>query len=305
MFRSPAALAIAGLLLAWPAAAAAQACCAGGALVNPTRLAEYEDGAVGLQLRGRGMLGSFDGTGTYTSGDHEQDLQQDLAASWRLTRRAQAGLLLPFVETRRTEGDAESTGAGLGDLAFTGRYDFALAAETLRWPGFALLATVVLPTGKAAGSGTNPSGTDATGTGTVNVSLGVSFEKIHGPLYFALNGWLTYSGDRAVDTPGFDTTTTSFPLQVTAVGVAGYVFENEAAAAVYASFLDRGNTTVNGATQSGTELRLTTLGLSGLLPLGERWRVQGTLFADVPVAPLGRNEEAGAGLTLALVRLFL
>ena len=299
--RAALALALAATVgvLAWPSAAAAQACCAGGALVNPTRLAPYEDAAAGVQLRARGMFGSF-GNGTFAWSRNEQDLQQDLAASLRLAKRAQAGLLLPFVETRRLESGQASTGAGLGDLGLTARYDFALASETLHWPGFALLASAVLPTGKAAGSGTNPAGTDATGTGTVNLSLGVSLEKIHGPLYFALDGWLTYSRDRTEQS-----ITTSFPLQVTAVALAGYVFESEAAAALYVSFLDRGDTTVSGMVQPGSELRLTTAGLSGLLPVGERWRLQGTVFADLPVPALGRNEEAGGGLTAALVRLWM
>lgn len=304
MCGSARALLVAALALAWPATAAAQACCAGGALVNPTRLAPYEDAAVGLQLRARAVLGSFDGHGTYTSGQNEQDFQQDLAASVRITRRAQAGLLLPLVETRRVEAGQASAGAGLGDLGLTARYDFALASETLVWPGFALLASVVAPTGKAAGSGTNPAGTDATGTGTVNASLGVSFEKIHGPLYFALDGWVTASGDRTVDAPG-GPLTTSFPLQVTAVAVAGYVFQSEAAAAAYVSFLDRGDIQLNGVRQSGTELRLTTVGVSGLLPVGERWRLQGTLFSDLPAGAFGRNELTGGGLTVALVWLWI
>ncbi len=303
MFGNAARAAVA-LALAWPATAAAQACCAGGALINPTRLAPYEDAAAGLQLRARGMYGSFDGAGTYTSAQDEQDFEQDLAASVRISRRGQAGILIPFVQTRRLESGQASTGAGLGDLAFTGRYDFALASEMLFWPGLAVLASVVAPTGKAAGSGTNPAGTDATGTGTVSASLGVSFEKIHGPLYFALDGWATFSADRSVGTPA-GTITTSFPLQMTALAVAGYVFESEAAAAAYVSFIRRGDTTLNGAGQPGTELRLTTVGLSGLLPVAERWRLQGTLFADLPVGALGRNEQAGAGLTVALVRLFM
>jgi len=166
----------AALAAAWPASAAAQACCAGGALVNPTRLAPYEDAAAGLQLRVRGQVGSFGAHGDYAASHNEQDLEQDLAASFRIARRAQAGLVLPFIETHRVESGESSVGSGLGDLAMTARYDFALASETLYWPGFALLAAVVFPTGRAAGSGTNPAGTDATGTGTVSGSLGLAFE---------------------------------------------------------------------------------------------------------------------------------
>jgi hypothetical protein len=306
-FRSAGLLAGAALALAlaWPATALAQACCAGGALVNPTRLAPYEDAAAGLQVRARAQLGTFGANGRFSSARDEQDFEQDLAGSLRFARRGQAGVVLPFVETRRSESGQASAGSGVGDLALTARYDFTLAAEMLHWPGVGALASVVLPTGKAAGSGTNPAGTDATGTGTVNVSLGISLEKVHGPLYVALNGWLVYSGSRSVDTPGFGTITTSFPLQVNALLVGGYVFEDEAAVAAYVSFLRRGDTTVDGAEQPGTELRLTTVGLSGLLPLAERWRLQGALYTDLPAAPFGRNEQAGAGATLTLVHLWM
>jgi hypothetical protein len=295
----------AALAAAWPAAAAAQACCAGGALVNPTRLAPYEDAAVGLQVRVRAQLGSFGAGGEVTAARNEQDFEQDLAASFRVARRAQAGLVLPFVETRRIESGQPSLGSGLGDLALTGRYDFALASETLRWPGVALLAAVVFPTGKAAGSGTNPAGTDATGTGTVSGSLGLALEKIQGPFYGALEGWVTLSGSRTVDTPGFGSTTTDFPPQINALAVAGYVFQSEAAAALYVAFLDRGDVTIDAMKAPATELRLTTVGASGLLPVGERWRLQGTLFGDLPVAPLGRNEQVGVGGTVALVYLWM
>ena len=62
--------------------AAAQACCAGGALVNPARLALHEDYAVGLQTRVRQDLGSFDPDGRYHSSANEQDFEQDLAAAF-------------------------------------------------------------------------------------------------------------------------------------------------------------------------------------------------------------------------------
>ncbi|HSS39394.1 MAG TPA: hypothetical protein VLT58_11545 [Polyangia bacterium] len=304
-FRDLALVAAAALGVGWPARAAAQACCAGGALVNPTRLAPYEDASAGVQLRARAAFGSFGASGQFTASRTEQELEQDLAGSFRIARRAQGGVVLPFVETRRVESGQASTGSGLGDLALTGRYDFALASEMLYWPGFALVGSLIFPTGKAAGSGTNAAGTDATGTGTLNASLGAAFEKIHGALYFDVQAWVTYSRDRTVDTPGFGSTTTSFPLQLTALGVVGLVFDSEAALAAYVSFLDRGDTSLNGAAQPGTELRLTTAGLSGLLPIGERWRLQGTLYGDVPLDHFGRNEQASGGVTVALVRLWM
>ena len=236
------AILVAGAARAAPAAA--QACCAGGALVSPVRLSPPEDYAVGLQTRARNDVGSFQANGSYVvSSSTEQDLEQDLAASFRLARRAQVGLVLPYVETHRTGPGIDDWGSGIGDVALNARYDFKLAAEMMYWPGFALLGGVVFPTGKAVGDGTNPAATDATGTGTTSVSLGVDLEKVHGPLYGALNLWASYSASNTVTPPGLTgPLTTSYPLQLTALAVAGYVFDNKAAAALYVNFLERGDT---------------------------------------------------------------
>jgi hypothetical protein len=308
--RRAAALGILAVILAVGMAratpAAAQACCAGGALVSPVRLAPPEDYAVGLQTRARHAVGSFGADGSFVSssaGSTEQDLEQDLAASFRLTHRAQVGLVLPYLETHRMQSGADAWGSGIGDVAFNARYDFKLAAEMLYWPGFALLANVVLPTGKAAGDGTNPASTDATGTGTYSVSLGVDLEKVHGPLYAALYAWVTHSGSSTVLPPGaMAPLTTSYPLQVTALAVAGYVFENESAAALYINFLERGNDSVNGMIQPGTVLRLTTVGATGLVPVAEDWRLSASVYCDVLLSSFGRNQQAGAGLSASLVR---
>ena len=297
----------AALLLAALAAratpAAAQACCAGGALVSPVRLAPPDDYAVGLQTRVRSDMGSFlpDGSYVSTSTSSEQDVEQDLAASFRLARRAQVGIVLPYVETHRTQPGVDEWGSGLGDVALNARYDFKLAAEMTYWPGFALLGGVVFPTGKSVADGTNPTSTDATGTGTFNASLGVDLEKVHGPLYGAVNLWATYSGSSSAPGANNMTITTSYPLQLTALAVAGYVFESEAAVALYVNFLERGDTAVNGATSGGSDLRLTTVGATGLLPIEVDWRLSASFYADILASSFGRNEQAGVGGTVSLV----
>ncbi|HXJ19035.1 MAG TPA: hypothetical protein VMT03_02295 [Polyangia bacterium] len=285
--------------------AAAQACCAGAALVNPARLALHEDFSLGMQARFRADLGSFDPSGHYTAASTEQDFEQDLAGSIRLTDRSQAGAVLPLVETRRLESGVPAWGSGIGDLAFNGRYDFVYPTEGLYWPGVAVMADVLVPTGKPVGEGTNPASTDATGTGTYNASVGIEVQKVSGPLYFAVDGWLTYCWSRTVTIPGSATLTTSFPLQWAVLGVAGYVFGNEAAVGIYANVLGRGDDTLNGELQPGTALRLTTVGLSGMLPVHDVWRIQGTLFSDILVSSFGRNELGGAGISAALVRVWM
>jgi hypothetical protein len=304
--RTPFAATIVLAVIARAVPVAAQACCGGGSLASPTRLAPHEDLAVGVQTRARSVLGSFGSAGQYTSAAMEQDLEQDLAASFRLTERGQIGAVVPYLETRRIESGVGQWGSGVGDLAFSARYDFLYAAEALYWPGFGLLASAVIPTGRSSGDGTNPSSTDATGTGTFNATIGLDIEKAHGPLYGAIDAWVTYCSDLTVTPPGGSamTMTTSFPLQWTLLALAGYVFDNEAALALYVNLLERGDDTLDGAQQTGTVLRLTTLGVSGVLPLRDLWRIQGTVFSDVLISSFGRNEQGGIGLTAALVRLW-
>ncbi|MCP6769744.1 hypothetical protein NL529_33355, partial [Klebsiella pneumoniae] len=61
-------------------------------------------------------------------------------------------------------------------------------------------------------------------------------------------------------------------------------------------------TTINGTTQPGSDLRLTTVGATGLLPVAEAWRLSASLYADVLASSFGRNEQAGVGGTVSLVR---
>jgi hypothetical protein len=287
---------------------AAQACCAGGALVSPARLALHEDYAVGLQVKARDDLGAFDENGHYAGfqQEQEQDFEQDLAASFRLTRRAQAGVVLPIVETHRVVSGLSEWGGGIGDVALNARYDFLTAAEAVYLPGFGLLASAVFPTGTPSDQAKKPLATDATGTGTYNVTIGADVEKVLGHAFGSLNAWMTYRFDRTVLTPGAASITESFALQWTFLAVAGYVFDSEAALGLYLNLLEEGDGTVNGTRDAGTSLRLTTGGLVGVLPIHDVWRIQGSLFSDVLISSFGRNEPAaGIGLTVTLIRVWL
>jgi hypothetical protein len=225
-------------------------------------------------------------------------LEQDLAASVRLFRRAQVGMLLPMIQNHHVAGGADAWGGGLGDLALTARYDFLLAADEVRWPGIALLAGLTFPTGTSSDEASAPLAADATGGGTYNGALGLGLEKVHGHLYTGLDGWLTYrSNPKLVNE--------SFGLRWTAMAIAGWVFDNEAAVALYASYLYEGPPSIDGMTQPNSDLRLTTVGAAGVVPLHELWRLQGAAFSDVMFSSFGRNEIGGFGLTLSLVRAFL
>ncbi|HEX3344475.1 MAG TPA: hypothetical protein VHS09_07865 [Polyangiaceae bacterium] len=158
-------------LTAWafPAAARAQACCAGGSAVTPGRLELHEDALVGAELRAAALLGSYDTGGRYRAnpaGDTEGDFEEDLLGAVRVLRRGQVALLVPLVETQRQDPrDGGHFGGGIGDVNLGARYDFVLAGESRVVPGVALLGGVTFPTGKPPELASPPLAVDATGIG--------------------------------------------------------------------------------------------------------------------------------------------
>lgn len=293
-------------LIAGARSAAAQACCSGGALVTPTRLAVYEDYAVALQTRARTNFGSFGADGRYVSSSTaEQVLQQDLAAAVRLGNKLQVGALVPTVLTHRTQTGIDEWGGGVGDIALTARYDLSLASDHMRWPGFSVLVGVGIPTGTPPDRASNPLVTDATGTGTTDVTLGLAVEKVSGHAYGAINGWLTYRFSRMISPPGMDPFRQEYGLRGTLMAVGGWVFESRAALALYASLLEEGADTNGGVSNPAMRKRLTTAGAAGVLPLWDYWRAQGAVFSDVMLAPFGQNETVGVGLSASIVRVWM
>lgn len=269
--------------------------------MTPARLALHEDFAVGLQLRARSNPGSFDATGGYaTSAGAEHVLQQDVVAAARFAANGQAGILLPFLQTHRSAGGLDDWGGGMGDLSVTGRYDVLLAAETVHWPGLAVLAAVTLPTGRPPERASHALAADVTGNGSYDATVGLALEKTTPHLYGALNGWVTHRFDRSVGN-----LTQSFSTRWAAQVVGGYVFDSEAALGLYATVRNEGPSTIAGVTDPLTSTRLTTLGAAGVLPLRDLWRVQGSASFDVPLASFGKNEPAGFGLAGSLVRVWL
>jgi len=307
-FREAAALVAALVIaaMARPRPASAQACCAGGTVVTPARLALHEDWAVGVQMKARSNPGSYGVDGHYqASGGVEQVFEQDFAASARITDSAQAGIMVPMFQTHRNLSGIDDWGSGVGDLSLTARYDFLLPGQALYWPGVGLLVSTTLPTGTPPDKAKHALAADATGEGTYDLTAGVNVDKSNGHLYAGISGWATHRFARTVAVPGSMPINESFALRWTILAVASYVFENEAALGVQVSTMNEGIATINGVPDSTTRLRTTTVGVAGVLPVRDNWRVQGSLFSDVMLASFGRNEPAGYGLTVAIVRVWL
>jgi hypothetical protein len=266
----------------------------------------HEDALVGVQLRASELLGSWAADGRWIgnpSGTSEQDFEEDLVATLRVLRRGQVTLFAPFVETRRTGaasgGTLTDSGGGIGDVNLAARWDFTLAGESQVWPGIALLAGLTLPSGRPADdhAPSHPLAADATGIGAYQGSVGLALEQTFGSWLVDVTALVAQRAPRTAN--GVRTT---LGTQLTFLGAVGYTFENDCAAAFVASYTLEGDATIDGDKEDGTGNAFTQLALTGLVPIDDRWRVQGSLYVQPPIAHFGRNHPATTGVTLFFAR---
>lgn len=293
------ALATALLVLALPARARAQACCAGSGALTPGRLALHEKALIGGQLRAAGVLGSFDARGRYTgspSGSSELDFEQDLYGAIRILDQGQLALLVPFVATRRQAQGRSEVGGGVGDINASARYDFYNAGQSKYIPGIAMLAGLTLPTGRAVESATHPLATDATGVGALQGNTGLAVEQAYGHWLFNGTFLVAKRVGRTVNA-----VTETLGTQFTVLAATAYSFDNDAALALAASLTVEGQAVIDGAPVPESQRRLVLVSVAGLWPLSDTWRLQGSLFLNPPVPQLGRNNPATGGFTFGVL----
>jgi hypothetical protein len=286
-----------GAVLAMAGRAHAQACCAGAGVFAPARLKLGEDALLGMQVRARSVLGSFDRQGRYVSAPpdaSELDFEQDLLGTWRPWGDLQLGVMVPLVETRRAVPSLAETGWGLGDVALTGRYEL-VPPNTNNLPGLALQVGASLPTGRAPEDADQPLGTDATGLGSTQLSAGLDVERALGNLLLDGSGLLTWRLARTVGG-----VREQLGLAGSLFGAVGWAFRHERALALTAAVALEGPARINGEAVPDSGRILTTLGLSAGTPLPAGWRLQGRLYADLPV--LGKNQTAGPGVSAVVLR---
>jgi hypothetical protein len=256
-----------------------------------------------MQMRGRYVMGAFGGGGSYaTSAGGTRDLgfEEDLFAALRLGSRFQAALLAPFVQTSRAAPGASEFGGGLGDVAASARFDLADAGTHGAWPGVALLASVSLPTGTPPDEANDPLATSGTGTGSVEGNVGVAVEEIIGTGFVSLTGFVSKRTARAVD--GIEQ---SFAPRLTAILAGGYTFGHDTTLGAFASALRQGDAHDPRGPIANSGVSLVTAGAALATPLWQTWRLQATVFTDVPVAGWGRNQTVGLGGTLAMIRFWI
>jgi hypothetical protein len=280
-----------------PARALAQACCAGGSVITPARLALHEDGLVGLQEKAGSVLGTYELSRQYrpqTAGVTELDFEQDLFAALRVLPRAQVALLVPLLETRRaTPALGSQFGGGIGDVNVSARYDFVVAGESRYVPGIALLAGLTMPTGRTPENAAPPLLSNATGIGAFQLNAALALEQTFGSWLVDATAIVAKRTDYGGETPG---------TQVTLLAAGAYVFENDAAMALSASYAFEGDATSGGADVPDSAKNVTTLTLSGLWPVSDAWKLLGGIYLNPPVTSLGTNQPSVAGMTYTLIR---
>ena len=287
--------------------ALAQACCAGGSVATPTRLAVYERVAVGFQTSARQVIGEWNAAGDVgRSTGTERSLDQTIAATFRLASRWQASASIPSVETFRSQEGVRAWGGGVGDATASVRYDALTLGEWLPWPAVGLILAATAPTGKPPERSEGTLGTDVTGAGTWEVAGAVHLEQTYHRAYFAVMGETAYRLSRTISASGMNVKQ-SYPLRGSATIWAGYALERGAAAAMYLRGFHQNEASagsVSGSALNTAEAR-TTLGVAGMAPFWDGWRVQCAVFSDLPFSGWGRNVPATSGLSVSLVHAWL
>jgi hypothetical protein len=163
----------------------------------------------------------------------------------------------------------------------------------------ALLAGVTFPSGIPAESAAQPLAANTTGLGAWQVAGGLSLERTFLDR-IVLNG-------TALVTQGFDrhvgAVSEQLGTQFSGLFAAGWIFPDEAAVAVTFTYSDSLDTRLNGVAQPSSEIQVNTLGLAGGIPITDEWRIQGTVFWDLPF--LGRNHIDSLGGSVTVIRSFL
>jgi hypothetical protein len=260
---------------------------------------------VGVQAKAGWVPGSFEAGGHYVpspAGANELDLEQDLFGAIRLLDRGQAALLVPVVETWRASLGRSESGGGLGDVNASLRYDFTLAGASRFLPGVAALAGITLPTGTPADApGLGALATGATGIGAYQLNLGLAVEQTFGPWLVSASGLVAQRTARTVGS-GDSAVHERLGLQWTALAAAAYTFRGGISVALSLSEVIEADAVVDGADSPGSGHRLPAAALSGVVPLDDDLRLQGSLYDNPPIPALGENQTADLGLTLTAVR---
>jgi Putative MetA-pathway of phenol degradation len=283
-----------------PGSARAQACCAAASAIGTARLAPHEDAVAGIGARAVALYASMDRKGNYvpSPGDAiEIGFEQDIAATMRVLRHGQLTVIVPLVETYRAAAGLSELGGGFGDMRLGARYDFIEPGASPKWPGIALSFGLTLPTGRAPEAASTPLATGSTGTGSLQASAQIQLERSFGDVFVIAAGSADWRSPRVVGDhhgqrgPSFS-----------AFMAAGDTFKSGLVAALTLSYTAEIEGRSQGARVPESGYELTRVGLAGGYSFTDEWRIQASLYSDVPIPLLARNQPLGGGLTVMLLR---
>ncbi len=296
------ATAVALLGTAWAADALAQPCCAGGTTISPARLALHERALVGVALRFDRKTGDFGRDAGYVPVEEESQvgLREDLLIAARLGEHLQVGTSVSYLQTWKSFDRESDFGGGLGDLAFSARYDFLVAGEHAFLPGIALSSGLSVPTGKTVDHTTHRLAADVTSSGFTQATLALSLEDLFwSRVYVEAAGAFTYWVPRSIE----DSRVARRPQVSVSLGASWAVAGSSSVGAIGTLEL-QGATETDGVPSPGSNRRSTTIAVIAGLPLGD-FRLQMSVFDTLPINGLGRNEEAMFGVRVAVIRTLL
>jgi hypothetical protein len=286
--------------LAAPAAARAQACCAGASALGTARLAPHEDAVAGVVVRALFLHGTMRRDGAYAAapaGTMEIGLEQGIVGTLRVLGHGQLTAIIPFVETYRAVPGRSDLGGGLGDVQLAARYDFLEPGASPTWPGIALQWSLTLPTGVTPEAAKSPLATDATGAGSVLAGAQLVLERGFGDAFVQAAGGAEWRSPREV--AGLHT---QRGPALTASAAAGYSFENGIVGALTVAYRAELDARLEGARVPDSGRELLRAGVSAGYSLSDDWRIQASVLGDVPAAPFSRNEPVGASVSFTLLR---
>lgn len=300
--RTAATLALlAGLAYAEPARA--QACCAAAAPIAPGRLALHEKALVGVQFAGSVGLGSFDGGSRFygnSGGAHQLDTQATLLGTLRVVPRLQVGMSAPLWLSFRGADGVSEVGGGPGDLGLVVRYDLVRNREYRHWPGIGLLASASAPTGRAPEASETALGSDVTGLGAFQGSLGLWLERSFGPWLVTTAGWIAFRPARHVG---------ALELALAPEGsvllALGHSFSEALGLSLSGTYTFEGDAEVDGARVRDSARRKLRLSFSGSFAFHDQARALFGVFLDPPLSGLGQNHIPQAGMSGAFLWSFL
>jgi hypothetical protein len=266
------------------------------------RLQRHEALGLGVRTGGRGVFGAFAADGAFArTSDGDLETEQAPFFAVRFLERAQVAVVVPFVQTRRTVPGLSGWGGGLGDARVSAHVELTRAGARAYVPGIALLLGASIPTGTAPDEARDALAADATGTGAFEGSAGVEVEQRFERTF------VTFAGSFAQRAPRVALgVREGFGPELSALVSGGAVFAGERVLGIFLSGSRAGpaRETDTGAEIPGSARGVVTMGLGGQSPVADLWRIAGTASVDGPLDGLGRNQSAGVGLSVSVVRVW-